>query len=68
MLCRKALEAKAALYEKLSRGQGLRELEREEEEGGGGEEGGHTYMVDFTKKVYEVSKGGCALIRMWGGL
>lgn len=54
---RRALEAKAALYEKLSRGEGLRELEGAEE--GEGEEG-HTYMVDFTKKVYEVSRGICS--------
>ncbi len=45
---RRALEAKAVLYEKLSRGEGLRELEEEEEEG---EEG--RYMVDFTRKIAE---------------
>lgn len=50
---RRALEAKAALYDRLSRGEGLKELEEEEE--GGDEEGSHRYMVDFTKKVYEVS-------------
>lgn len=37
---------KAALYEKLSKGQGLQEVEGQE-----GEES--RYMVDFTRKVYE---------------
>ncbi len=45
---RQALEAKAALYERLSRGEGLRELEEEEEEAD--EE---KYMVDFTRKIAE---------------
>ena len=50
---RRALEAKAALYERLSRGDGLREAEEEdggEEEGEGGDS---RYMVDFTRKVWE---------------
>ena len=53
-ICRRALEAKAAIYERLSRGDGLREEEEGEGEGGGeGEEGGSRYMVDFTKKIWE---------------
>ena len=44
---RQALEAKAALYERLCRGEGLREAEEE----GGEEEGEGRYMVDFTRKV-----------------
>ena len=43
---RQALEAKAALYERLCRGEGLREVEEE-----GEEEGEGRYMVDFTRKV-----------------
>ena len=49
--CRKALEAKAALYDRLSRGEGLREMEAEDEGSG---EGNPLYMVDFTKKLYQV--------------
>ncbi|XP_064397894.1 coiled-coil domain-containing protein 174-like isoform X2 [Halichondria panicea] len=43
---RQALEAKAVIYEKLSKGQGLEEVEGQE-----GEES--RYMVDFTRKVYD---------------
>ena len=50
---RRSLEAKAALYEQLSRGEGLKELSQEEEEREGGGDA-PVYMVDFTKKVYEV--------------
>lgn len=53
-MLRRSLEAKAALYERLSRGEGLKELNREEEEREGEGEA-PVYMVDFTKKVYEVS-------------
>lgn len=46
--CRKALEAKAALYDRLCGGEGLRgrgsDSEEEEEE---------RYMVDFTRKIVE---------------
>ncbi len=45
-LHRKALETKAAIYDKLSKGQGLQEVEGQD-----GEES--RYMVDFTRKVYE---------------
>lgn len=45
---RRALEAKAAIYDRLSRGSGLREEEEDE-----GEEGDPRYMVDFTKKIWE---------------
>ncbi len=51
---RRSLEAKAALYDRLSKGEGLRELVEEEEEAGMGE-GQHRYMVDFTKKAVEVN-------------
>lgn len=51
---RRSLEAKAALYERLSRGEGLKELNQEEEEREGEGEA-PIYMVDFTKKVHEVS-------------
>ena len=48
--CRKALEAKAALYDRLCEGEGLRgrgsDSEGEEEEEG-------RYMVDFTRKIVE---------------
>ncbi len=43
---RQALEAKALIYEKLSKGQGLEEVEGQD-----GEES--RYMVDFTRKVYD---------------
>ena len=52
-ICRRSLEAKAALYERLQRGEGLKDLDRADEEGGATGDG-PTYMVDFTKKVYEV--------------
>ena len=46
---RKSLEAKAALYDKLCGGEGVRmggsDSEGEEEEG--------RYMVDFTRKIVE---------------
>ena len=42
-----ALEAKAAIYARLSGGDGVREEEEEEE----GEE--PRYMVDFTRKIWE---------------
>ena len=49
-MCRKALEAKAVLYDRLCGGEGLKkrgsESEGEEEEEG-------RYMVDFTRKIYE---------------
>jgi hypothetical protein len=45
---RRALEAKAAIYARLSGGGGVRE---EEEDEGEGEE--PRYMVDFTKKIWE---------------
>ena len=45
---RRALEAKAAIYARLSGGDGVREEEEEEEEG---EE--PRYMVDFTRKIWE---------------
>ena len=50
--CRRALEAKAALYERLSKGEGLKQLGEDEEAELG--EGQHRYMVDFTKKIVEV--------------
>ena len=56
---RRALEAKAALYDKLSRGEGLKELNRMEDDGEMTGEEGPVYMVDFTKKVYNVSKYWC---------
>ena len=43
---RAALEAKAVLYEKLSRGE---ELPSSDEE----DENGPIYMVDFQRKIYE---------------
>ena len=50
---RRALEAKVALYDRLSKGEGLKEaLERE-----AGEEEDNHYMVDFTKKAYEEVRG-----------
>ncbi len=58
---RRSLEAKAALYERLRRGEGLKELDKADEEGGASGEG-PTYMVDFTKKVYEVGTGVCACV------
>ena len=52
--CRRALEAKAAIYERLSRGGGLKDEEDErEEEEGDGEEGDPHYMVGFTRKIWE---------------
>ena len=47
-LYRRALEAKAAIYARLSGGDGVRE---EEEDEGEGEE--PRYMVDFTRKIWE---------------
>ena len=44
---RRALEAKAAIYARLSGGDGV----REEEDEGEGEE--PRYMVDFTRKIWE---------------
>ena len=44
---RRALEAKAAIYTRLSGGDGV----REEEDEGEGEE--PKYMVDFTRKIWE---------------
>ena len=52
--CRRALEAKAAIYDRLSRGGGLKDEEDEgEEDEGDGDEGDPRYMVDFTKKIWE---------------
>ena len=48
MSLRRALEAKAALYERLSRGEGL-SADSDGEEG----EGEGRYMVDFTRKIAE---------------
>ena len=48
MSLRRALEAKAALYERLSRGEGL-SADSDGEEG----EGEERYMVDFTRKIAE---------------
>lgn len=48
-MCRKALEAKAALYDRLCEGEGVRG-------GGSGSEGEDEegrYMVDFTRKIVE---------------
>ena len=55
---RQALEAKAALYDRLCRGEGLREEEEdsEEEEEEGGKKG---YLVDFTRKIVQE-------VSMWG--
>jgi len=61
LFVRRALEAKSALYDRLSRGEGLKELEEEEETGMG--EGQHKYMVDFTRKIVDVK--GVGLI--WDG-
>ena len=47
---RRALEAKVAVYERLSKGQGLQEEETLE---GDGEEEDGRYLVDFTRKAYE---------------
>ena len=47
---RAALEAKAALYEKLSRGEDLPSSDDDE---GEGMENGPRYMVDFHRKTYE---------------
>eukprot|EP00731_Ephydatia_muelleri_P032953 Em0024g497a len=47
---RRALEAKVAVYERLSKGQGLQE---EEALDGDGEEEDGRYLVDFTRKAYE---------------
>ena len=47
---RRALEAKAAIYARLSGGDGVREGEEEEEEEEGEEP---RYMVDFTRKIWE---------------
>ena len=46
---RQALEAKAALYDRLRQGVGL----REELEGEDGEENEPRFMVDFTKKIWQ---------------
>ena len=48
MSLRRALEAKAALYERLSKGEGL-SADSDGEEG----EGEGRYMVDFTRKIAE---------------
>ena len=50
MHCRRALEAKAALYDRLCGGEGVRGggSDDSEEEGGEGR-----YMVDFTRKIVE---------------
>ena len=54
---RQALEAKAALYDRLCRGEGLREEEEDsEEEEEGGKKG---YLVDFTRKIVQE-------VSMWG--
>jgi len=45
IMYRQALEAKAALYDRLSKGQGLDEVDDEEETS--------RYMVDFTRKIYQ---------------
>ena len=47
-MVRVALEAKAALYDKLHRGDGLVSSDDEEDE-----ELGPRYMVDFQRKIYE---------------
>ena len=60
MSLRRALEAKAALYERLSRGEGL-SADSDGEEG----EGEGRYMVDFTKKIAEeVSVCVCECVRL----
>lgn len=46
-MTRKALEAKAALYDRLCGGEGVTQSDSEGEE----EEG--RYMVDFTRKIIE---------------
>ena len=48
---RKALEAKAALYDRLCGGEGLRRVGSDDSEGEEEEEG--RYMVDFTRKIAE---------------
>ena len=50
-LYRRALEAKAALYDRLCRGEGVRGDSDSGEEGEG--EGEQRYMVDFTRKIHE---------------
>ena len=49
-LYRAALEAKAKLYDKLSKGEGLLNSDNEDDEDG---EDGPKYMVDFQRKIYE---------------
>ena len=51
-LSRQALEAKAALYDCLCRGEGLRE-EEEDSEGEEEEGGKRGYLVDFTRKIVQ---------------
>ena len=51
-LSRQALEAKAALYDRLCRGEGLRE-EEEDSEGEEEEGGKRGYLVDFTRKIVQ---------------
>ena len=49
---RQALEAKAALYDRLCHGEGLRE-EEEDSEGEEEEGGKRGYLVDFTRKIVQ---------------
>ena len=56
---RKALEAKAALYDRLCEGEGLRRGGSDDSEGEEEEEG--RYMVDFTRKIAEEVNHECSL-------
>lgn len=56
-LYRRALEAKAALYDRLCRGEGVKGDSDSGEEG----EGEQRYMVDFTRKIHEEVRLSCNL-------
>ena len=57
---RKALEAKAALYDRLCGGEGLRRGGSDDSEGEEEEEG--RYMVDLTRKIAEEVKSTCTYL------